>query len=57
MTLSGAFLIATDEDEHEEGHQRSTYRDTAGMDIILGAAGLASTALGAVPVKTCTTRS
>lgn len=48
MTLSGSRLVATDEDEHSEGHQRPTYRDTAAMAIVLGAAGLASTALGAV---------
>jgi hypothetical protein len=48
MTLSGALLIATDEDEHSQGYQRPTYRDTATMGVVLGAAGLASTALGAV---------
>lgn len=48
MTLSGALLIAADEDEHDEGYQRPTYRDTAAMGVVLGAAGLASTALGAV---------
>lgn len=48
MTLSGALLIATDEDEHDEGYQRPTYRDTAAMGVVLAAEGLASTALGAV---------
>jgi hypothetical protein len=37
-----------DEDEHSEGYQRPTYRDTATMGVVLGVAGLASTALGVV---------
>jgi hypothetical protein len=48
MTLSGALLIATDDDEHDEDYQRPTYRDTAAIGVVLGAAGLASMALGAV---------
>ncbi len=48
MTLSGVLLIATDEDEHEQGFQRRTFRDSATMGVVLGATGIASTALGTV---------
>lgn len=47
-TISSAFLVVADRNEHREGEQRPTYRDTAAMGVGPGAARFASTAPRAV---------
>lgn len=46
MGISGLMLYLTDEDPNAEGYVRRTYRDSAPMGVVLGAAGAAATTLG-----------